>query len=138
MSTGYISQAVTKESGAPGVPIAANVWTPIDFGLGTLVTLPEGPCVINAQLYFEGRTAGGKMAVRVQRGTGDDTAQQDYAVLAGPWAVSYSDLEFVKVPDVRRGIEVWSDRPCVLYTHILKVENAAAYISARVSPTAGD
>lgn len=138
MATGYLSLSLTKETGTPGLPIPANTWTPIDFGGGVLVTLPEGPCLITAQLYFEGRTAGGKQAVRVARGSGDDTAQHDIAVLAGPWAISYADLDFISPTDKKRGIEVWSDKPCILQTRIFKVENAAAYIASRVSPTASD
>lgn len=131
-TTGYLSLAKTKEAGTPFLPLAAATWTPIDFGGGLLMTLSQGPCFINAQLYFEDIT-GSKLAIRVSRGTGDDTAQHDYIVKPGPWAISYMDIDFIQPTDKKRGIEVWSDKPCTLQTRILKVLNQAAYIASRIT-----
>lgn len=118
MSTpGYISIAKTKESGTPKQAIPAGVWTLVDIGL---VECPLGPNIIHGQVYFE-ELAGTKVAVRVQRGSGNPTGQQDYAVSGRVWAVAYTDIDFVKDTDRMRGIEVWADKACVLQSRIIKI-----------------
>jgi hypothetical protein len=129
MSTpGYISLSKTKESGTLPQPIPANQWTLVDLGM---VACPEGPNHINSQLYFES-VVGTKLAVRTQRGSGNPTGQHNYVVKGPVWAVNYHNDDYVKPgtppksSDYTRGIEVWSDKPCVLQTRILKVTRPLA------------
>lgn len=118
MSTpGYTSIAKTKESGTPSQPIPAQTWTLVDIGMVECVL---GPNIVHSQLYFD-KLTGAKLVLRVQRGSGNATAQQDYTVDGKVWAVAYTDIDFVTPADRMRGIEVWADEPCVIQTRVLKI-----------------
>jgi hypothetical protein len=111
----------------------------VDFGTGLLVDLPTGPSNFIAQLYFEGLPAViFKMSIRVIRGTGNATGQDDFLVKGPVWARCYPDIDFPGPPDNMRGIQFFSEKPGLLATHVLKVENAAAYGGARLTPTSDD
>lgn len=126
MSTpGYRSVAKTKESGAPKQVIPPGVWTLIDFGL---LDRPEKVNIFNAQLYFEKVSLTvHRMSIRLARGSGNDTGQDDFLVQGPTWARSYLDIDFVQYDDetpspsdVKRGIEVWSAKGCDVWTRIDK------------------
>ena len=118
---GYTTLSKTKESGAPKQVIPPKTWVLLDLGMPILATNPE---IANAQTYFEEVPSQvHKMAIRMARGNGNPTAQHDFLVKGPTWAISHTNIDFVKddsTDDGRRGIEVWSELGCVAQTRIMK------------------
>lgn len=119
LTPGYFSISDTRESGAALFPIPAAEWTTVPL---VLRTFPGHVNHFNAQLYFE-QVTGVKIAVRLDRGIGttDDTGQDDRTVKGPVWAFNYHDDDFILPTGAVRSIEVWSDKPCVLATRVVKV-----------------
>ena len=144
MATGYLSIADLPGEAKQVIITGTGQFEFVPF-LGTsLHELPEGPCLITAQLYFypvAGSPRPTGMMLQVQRGSNDPTA--DDAIVwptdfPFPYiAKSYVSLDFVKAGNLTRGIRlaVPVNKRVAMRTHVLKVENAAAYIAARITPT---
>lgn len=133
-TSGYLSVAdKTSQS------IAANTWTPLTFNGLTRFDLPEGPTVLNAQLYGSpGSTRPKRILVRFQRylpdGTTDPTAQEVYAIApSGSWSCSATNLTFTEA-DTPIGVDLFSDAPLSLSTRIFKALNPSEYAARRLLP----
>jgi hypothetical protein len=143
MPTGYLSIADLPGEAKQVIITGTGLFEAVPFLGGTLFELPEGPCLVTAQLYFYPVTGSPRptgMMLQVQRGSGDPTAD-DAIVWPTDWpfgyiAKSYVSLDYVKAGNLTRGIRlaVPLNKRVALRTHVLKVENAAAYIAARITP----
>jgi len=114
---GYYSISDTKEKGAVPLPIPANEWTAVPLPVKCFVGRVNQ---FNGQFYFEDVT-GVKLAVRLHRGTNDDTAVDDRVVKGPSWGFMYKDDDYIPADKPNRSFEVWADKPCTLQSRIIKV-----------------